>query len=123
MIVLGRSVQLMRGEATFTVTHPALRPLDLTADGQAFRTRAATFDIRLTGRHAMHVTVLRGTLLVFPSDAGTAVSPVASQQRDSRPLGPIRLDAGQTFDLEPGRETARTLSELDIQSRIAWQRQ
>ncbi|MGH8220614.1 MAG: FecR domain-containing protein [Steroidobacteraceae bacterium] len=121
MVVLGRSVLLTRGEATFTVTPGAL-PFELTADGHPIRTLAATFNTRLTGRDAMEVTVLEGTVTVFPSHVSTSVNPARLSEGDVRLPVPTPLHARQTLDIDPGTESVRTLSQLEAQARIAWQR-
>jgi hypothetical protein len=116
-----RSVLLMRGEATFTVARQALRPFELTADGNAFRTLAATFNIHLTGRDAVVLTVLEGTVTMLPSRARATVNQAAPRKADMTFLAPSFLKARQTVDIEPGKASARTLSELEAQARIAWQ--
>jgi transmembrane sensor len=117
-----RAVQLTRGEATFTVAHEPHRPFHLTVAGRAFETSAATFNARLNGMDAMELTVLEGTVTVFPSHARTTVQPAALREGAVRILVPTVLEAHQTLYIEPGEDSARTLSEHDAQTRIAWQR-
>jgi transmembrane sensor len=106
-----RSVMLVRGEATFTVAHEALRPFDLTVGNRHFGTLAATFNVRMAGRDAMELTVLEGTVTLLPSPASDTSDPT-----------PTALTAAQTIDIESGKESARTLSEREAQARIGWHR-
>jgi len=107
-----RSALLVRGEATFTVPHQPLRPFDLTVGDRHFNTSEATFDVRLTGRDAMEITVLDGTMTLLPSRASSIVDPL-----------PTVLRAPEAIDIGPGNESARTLSELEAQARIGWHRE
>ena len=117
-----RSVLLTRGEATFTVAHEPNRPFHLTVAGRHFETAAATLDVRLTGTEAMELTVLEGTVTVFPSRASAPVSPAAPREGEVRIVIPILLQARQALDIERGEESARTLSAHEALAQVAWQR-
>ena len=117
-----RAVLLEQGEATFTVAREASRPFDLTVGGRRLSTLAATFDVRVTGRDSMEITVLKGNLTVLPSHARAPGHSDAQGEGDMSYLAPMLLKAAQAIDIEPGKESARTLSELEAQARVAWNR-
>jgi len=115
-----RSVLLTRGEATFTVARDPLRGFELAAGGHLIRTVAGTFNIHLTGKDAMELTVLEGTVTVFPAHASAAGAPVALEGGTNLPV-PRQLNARQMLISEPGTESEKSLSQLQAQARIAWQ--
>ncbi len=117
-----RAVQLTRGEAAFTVARESHRPFHVEAAGRAFETQAATFDVRLTGKNAMELTVLAGDITVFPAHAPDTVSPAVPRPGDVRILVPTLIEARQMLDIQPGEESARVVSEGDVQALMAWQR-
>lgn len=123
IVVLGRSAHLIRGEVTFTVAAQPPRSFDLTVGDRSFDTQSATFNVRLTGRDAMELTVLQGTVTVFPSHASAMVHLAALHEGDLRPPVPTLLNPHQVLDIEPGTESIQTLSQLEAQARIAWQRE
>jgi transmembrane sensor len=116
-----RSVQLVRGEATFTVPREASRSFALTVDGRFLGTVGSTFDVRLTPRSAIELTVLEGMVTVPPAPATVPVNPTALREGDVRPPVPILVRASQIITTQAGRESARTVPPLEAQARIAWQ--
>jgi transmembrane sensor len=105
-------VMLVRGEATFTVPRQGRRRFTLTVGNRDFDTAAATFNVRLTAGYATQLTVLEG-----------AVSATARlDASEARPPAPTLLKAGQSIDAVGRTQSATTLSTLETQARIAWQR-
>lgn len=117
-----RSALLEQGEATFTVARDARRPFDLTVGGRRFSTLAATFDVRLTGRASMEVTVLDGIVHLLPTHTGVTVDSGVQAEGAVRYPAPTLLKPAQTIDIEPGKESVHILSELEAQTRVAWNR-
>ncbi|HEY4339858.1 MAG TPA: FecR domain-containing protein [Steroidobacteraceae bacterium] len=99
------SAMLVRGEATFTVPPQAPKSFYLTVGDRLFSTKASTFSVRITGRNAIELTVLDGTV-----------------QDDGRHSVPTLLKARQLLNTGPGIESVRPLTEGEAQARIAWQR-
>jgi transmembrane sensor len=116
-----RSVLLLRGEATFTVPRQAHRSFDLTIADQLFGTEASTFNVRLTSKGSIELTVLEGTVMA-PAAPAAAANPAALPEGDVRLPAPTLLKARQMIDTASGTESVRTLSQLETQARIAWQR-
>lgn len=122
MLVLGRSVALTRGEATFAVAGHGPPSFELTVGERRFDTLSAAFNVRMTGKDAMEITVLTGIVTVFPPHPSASINPAALRDGDIELPVPTLLNPRQTLDVEPSRESLRTLSELEVQARIAWQR-
>jgi len=122
MVVLGGSVTLMRGEATFTVAHRAPPPFDLTVGHRDLGTPGATFNVLLNGTDTMEITVLQGAVAVLPSRATAPVNPATHREGDAKLEVSTLLNACQTLVIAPGTESVRTLSPLEAQARLAWQR-
>jgi ferric-dicitrate binding protein FerR (iron transport regulator) len=121
MVVLGRSVELTRGEATFTVTRHALPPFALTVGDRSFGTLSARFNVRMSGSDKMQLTVLDGTVTVFPSNGRPAANQTALRAGDVALSVPALVNARQTLEIGPRRESVHTLSQREALTRIAWQ--
>jgi transmembrane sensor len=105
-------VMLVRGEATFTVPRQGRRRFIATVANREFDTAAATFNVRQTGGDATQLTVLEGVVSATARlDASAA-----------RPPAPTLLKARQSIDARDATQSATTLSPLETQARIAWQR-
>lgn len=121
VLVLGRSVRLTRGEATFIVARHALPPFELALGDLSIGTLSATFNVRITGRDAIEVTVLEGTVTVFPSNGRSPANRTALRGGDVRLPLPALLNTCQMLDTGPDTGSVQTLSQRGAQARIAWQ--
>lgn len=128
MVVLGGSVRLTRGEATFTVVRHALPPFELTVGGRSLDTLSATFNVRMTGSSAMELTVLEGSVTVFPSrvtqfpsNRSTTGDRTALREGEVRLPIPALVNALQALDIGPDAESVTKLTQREAQARIAWQ--
>lgn len=110
-----RAAMLVRGEASFKVPHEAFRSFLLDAGGRHFETKGATFNVRLNDR-ALEVTVLEGEVTLF---APYVTGPRPTHAGVARPT---LVKAGQTINIEPDGQSARSLSQPEAQARISWQR-
>lgn len=107
-----RRVQLVRGEAHFTVAHNAARPFFVAAGGVSVRAVGTAFNVRL-GAAAVEVLVTEGRVQVSePAALARSAAPMflAANQRT---LVPLTVN-------EPAAAVA-TLSSEEIASRLAWQ--
>jgi transmembrane sensor len=68
-----RRIDLLAGEAAFAVTHDSERPFEVRALHGATTAVGTEFDVQITGTTAT-VSVLKGTVLVRPSDALNAAT-------------------------------------------------
>jgi ferric-dicitrate binding protein FerR (iron transport regulator) len=110
-----RAALVLRGEATFKVPYDPSRAFLLDAADRHFASTGGTFNVRLTGG-AIELTVLNGEVSV-------SAPPVTEQRRGNAGLAPpTLLKAGQTIGIQAGKQSAHTLSPLEAQTRIAWQR-
>lgn len=106
-----RSVLVARGEALINVASAPARPFYIHAAGRNFETEAATFDVRFLTADTLSITVLKGTVTVFP-----APRPLSGHKQ------PILLEPLQMLVMEPDRESGQALTQQDVRSQLAWQR-
>ncbi|MGH8260661.1 MAG: FecR domain-containing protein [Steroidobacteraceae bacterium] len=116
-----RSVLVARGEAIFKVASEPYRPFDVHAGGRNFETNAATFDIRLAGADRLTITVLDGTVTVFPLPPRRQQGGGYAYTLDAAMYRPILLQPMQMLVIEPEEQSGRTLTPQDVRSRLAWQ--
>ncbi len=119
--VRARSVQVARGEALFTVASEPDRPFYVHAAGRDFETASATFDVRLAAPDRLSLTVLEGTVIVFPPPPRRP--PEARNERilSSRMHQRILLEPLQMLVIEPDEEFGQTLTEESVRSRLSWE--
>jgi ferric-dicitrate binding protein FerR (iron transport regulator) len=110
-----RAALVLRGEATFKVPYDPSRDFLLDAGDRHFASKGGTFNVRLSGG-AIELTVLNGEVSV-------SAPPVTEQRVGNVELAPpTLLKAGETIGIQAGKQSARSLSRLEAQTRIAWQR-
>lgn len=109
-----REALVLEGEATFKVPHDAFRDFLLDAGDRHFSSTGGAFNVRLTDG-AMVFTVLNGEVTL-------SAPPVTEPHRRDATLGPTVLKTNEVIRIEPGKQAVRTLSHLEAQARIAWQR-
>lgn len=103
-----RSVFVTRGEALFKVVGMPNRPFYLHAAGRNFEASAAIFDIRFAAPDILSLTVLEGTVTVFPPP------------RPGRKT--ILLQPLQMLVIGPNAEFGQTISQEDVRSQLSWQK-
>ncbi|MGH8201417.1 MAG: FecR family protein [Steroidobacteraceae bacterium] len=106
-----RSMFVARGEALIDVATAPNRPFYIHAAGRNFETETATLDVRFVTSDTLSITVLKGTVTVFP-----APRPLSGHKQ------PILLEPLQMLVMEPDRESGQALTQQDVRSQLAWQR-
>ena len=96
-----REVELVRGEALFTVAHNTRRPFDVKASGTVVRAVGTEFSVRLRDELSIDVLVSEGRIAINPPGQST-------------------IWAGMTARVRSGRIVARSLSSDDISDRLSW---
>jgi ferric-dicitrate binding protein FerR (iron transport regulator) len=109
-----RAALVLQGEATFKVPDDAFRTFRLDAGDRHFASNGGTFNVRLTNGGIV-LTVLNGEVTL-------SAPPVTEPHRRDATLGPTVLKANEVIGIEPGKQSVRTLSQLESQARTAWQR-
>jgi transmembrane sensor len=110
-----RRVELVRGEASFEVTHDTSRPFIVSAGPTAVRAVGTKFDVnRLEG--AVEVSVDEGRVAIgSPS--------VLETKLDSLPTVIPRLSAGQSAIAGGGGVELENLRQGDLARKLAWRNQ
>lgn len=103
-----RSVFVARGEALFKVANAPNRPFYLHAAGRNFEASAAIFDIRFAAPDTLSLTVLEGTVTVFPLP------------RPGKKM--ILLQPLQMLVIGPNAEFGQSVSEQDVRAQLSWQK-
>jgi ferric-dicitrate binding protein FerR (iron transport regulator) len=111
---MSRTAVVLQGEATFKVPQDAFRAFLLDAGGRHFSSTGGTFNVRLTDG-AIVLTVLNGEVTL-------SAPPVTEPHTHDATLSPTVLKANELIGIEPGKQSVRTLSQLEAQARTAWQR-
>jgi ferric-dicitrate binding protein FerR (iron transport regulator) len=109
---ISRAALVLQGEATFKVPHDVFRAFLLDAGDRHFSSTGGTFNVRLTDG-AIVLTVLNGEVTL-------SAPPVTEPHRRDATLGPTVLKANEVIGIEPGKQSVRTLSQLEAQTRTAW---
>ena len=116
-----RKVNLLRGEAFFTVAPNAKRPFEVYAADGVIRAVGTAFAVHVQGTQ-IDVTVTKGQVDVAPATAGIGDDP-------EYPGTPVRrivsLKAGQTASIPSPRARAqpaqaRELTPPELQQRLSW---
>ncbi len=108
------------GEAAFTVVETPYRPFHVTAAGRTFEANGASFDVHVVDPSTMDLTVLEGTVTVFPPRPRAPDRAGETRGSDSLTLNPILLEPLQALAIAPDGESARTLTEQDVRTQLAW---
>lgn len=107
-----RSIQLLHGEAAFTVAHDRSRPFDVVANGTLVRAVGTMFNVRADNGSAVEVTVAEGRVLV----ASEQEAPKLANRVDAGPT----LGAGEVAVVRPAGIAIRRGARGDVARRLAW---
>lgn len=108
-----RLITLDKGEANFIVAHDAARPFSVIAGDTAVRATGTRFAVRRAAD--VEVVVSEGTVAILSPERDSDVS---SALEASTPL----LRAGHAAKVDRARVRPQSLSEQDLDRRMAWQR-
>jgi transmembrane sensor len=108
-----REVELLQGEAQFTVAHDTSRPFEVSAGGRLVRAVGTAFDVRLGDDEAMEVLVTEGRVAFVDTSAYAAI-PGGS-------AGLATISAGESATAGGGKVTVRSVSATETSRHLAWQ--
>jgi transmembrane sensor len=110
-----RKVELVRGEASFEVSHDAARPFIVSAGTTGVRAVGTKFDVRRLG-DSVEVTVDEGKVAIgTPSLLETAI--------DVSSINIPQISAGQAASARGADISLKTLAKSELAQKIAWQNQ
>ena len=128
-----REVELVRGQALFSVVHDPHRPFAVRAGATVIRDIGTQFDVKQRTDDTL-VTVVEGRVAVLARSPGTAQGsvaqssstlptgavPVPSRTRDYRDE-PVFVSAGEQADISAGNFSPQ-LARVSVGSVVAWTR-
>lgn len=107
-----RRIELLQGEATFTVAHDMQRPFVVSVDGTSVRAVGTKFNVRRRSQ-SIDVLVTEGKVMVGAGPAMQSVSPVMTEEI------PI-IAAGQSVRIATGSLKLEKISQADAERALAW---
>jgi transmembrane sensor len=103
-----RRMRLASGEVFFAVHKDARRPFIVETPAGSVRVTGTQFDVRAETAATLEVTVVEGSVLARPSEAG------------GRPGVPVSLAAGDHLSAGPDGVAIRALNAAAIDAALAW---
>ena len=103
-----RRLRLAAGEAFFAVHKDASRPFTVETPAGSVRATGTQFDVRAETAATLEVTVVEGSVLARPGEAG------------GRPGAPVSLAAGDRLSAGPEGVAIRALNAADLDAALAW---
>jgi transmembrane sensor len=114
-----RDVNLVRGEATFNVTHDASRPFSVTAGRRRFQALGTRFNLRTLTPDNVELTVTEGQVKVL--DAPPHLPDTPARRRDTITYGEQTVNAFEEALVEPGFQSVSHIETSEVEARLAWQ--
>jgi len=106
-----RAVELLRGEAQFTVAHDVSHPFEVSVGGRLVRAVGTAFDVRLDHGEAIEVLVTEGRVaFVDAPDSGAVPGATAAT-----------ISAGESALAGAGKVTVRRVSATETSRHLAWE--
>jgi transmembrane sensor len=103
-----RRVELIRGEAQFTVAHDTGRPFDVIAAGHVVRAVGTQFDVRLDRGESIEVIVVEGKVTLAE---GSSVSVIDGKET---------ISAGEAATTQGKKVNVHPVSTAESARRLAW---
>jgi transmembrane sensor len=103
-----RRLRLASGEAFFSVHKDASRPFTVETPAGSVRATGTQFDVRAETAATLEVTVVEGSVLARPGEAG------------GRPGAPVVLAAGDRLAAGPDGVAICALNAADLDAALAW---
>jgi transmembrane sensor len=115
-----RDVQLVRGEATFTVAQDA-RPFIVSAGHRQFEAPTATrFNLREVAPGQIELIVIEGAVKIL--DAPPRAPEIPARRREVITYGEETVHAAHSALVEPGFQSVSLITPVETEARLAWQR-
>jgi len=109
-----RIVRLVRGQALFDVAHNPKRPFSVAAGGRVVTALGTVFEVQI-GRGQLHVTLMRGKVVIDPPRAATGGTAAPAAQV------PTYLTPGQQFTVT--MRSAPEVHAVDVNRQLLWRQQ
>jgi transmembrane sensor len=107
-----REVELLRGEAQFSVVHDTTRPFEVLAGGRLVRAVGTAFDVRLDHGESMEVMVTEGRVAFLDAPSGSTAQTVPTS---------ATISAGEAAVATREKVTIRRVSVTEASRQLAWQ--
>jgi len=112
-----RIVRLARGQALFDVAHNPQRPFSVIAAGRTVTALGTMFEVEI-GRGQMHVTLMRGKVVVDPPRSDLTPSGGTAPRPEQ---APVYLTPGQQFTVTV--QGAPEVRAVDVRRQLLWRQQ
>ncbi len=109
-----RLVELLKGEAQFSVAHDRRHPFEVLANGRLVRAVGTAFDVKLGRGQSVDVLVTEGRVAVLEA-------PGASQSIAATAGPPETVSAGESAVATQNGTTVRPVSAEEVSRYLAWQ--
>jgi ferric-dicitrate binding protein FerR (iron transport regulator) len=116
-----RAIMVSHGEVTFTVAQEPHRPFHVHAAGRDFEARTGTFNVRVSAPNRLDLTVLKGTVIVFPAQLRVAPGAAGARSYASAVIEPIGLGPLEALQSDPYSQSGRRISADEVRTLLAWQ--
>jgi transmembrane sensor len=113
-----RTVELLEGQAQFSVAKDPTRPFKVEAGAKTIVAVGTVFDVAYIDRE-IQVAMVEGRVAVLPNGRNDAVSTVGADGGGLRVPSALELSAGESLQVSPdGRSAVR--HDADIEAATAW---
>ncbi len=113
-----RTVQLIQGQAQFSVAKDPVRPFKVIAGGRTVVAVGTVFTVEYVERE-VRVTMLEGKVAILPLQPPNNLAALGSESRQQANSNPTELTAGQAIRVrQDGRVTLTPVA--DVEAATAW---
>ena len=116
-----RRLELIRGEATFTVAHDPSRSFRVLVGQTVFEALGTKFNLEITNDRNIELVVTDGQVRVASSTTKTPGRETGTIEAPTLDT-PVLVAAGQEFTVGGGSSVAMVIDLMDIEARLSWQK-
>jgi transmembrane sensor len=113
-----RTVELLEGQAQFSVAKDPTRPFKVEAGAKTIVAVGTVFDVAYIDRE-IQVAMVEGRVAVLPTNHSDAESPAGADAGGGRVPSTLELSAGEGLQVSPDGHSA-VLHDADLEAATAW---
>jgi transmembrane sensor len=115
-----RTVELLEGQAQFSVAKDPTRPFKVEAGAKTIVAVGTVFDVAYIDRE-IQVAMVEGRVVVLPNGRNDAASTAGADAGGGRAPSTLELSAGESLQVSPDGRSA-VLHDADLEAATAWRR-